>query len=89
MRFVDTLKMKIEMRDRKWLLAVGIFALIAVKFTLRLLGGAGSFSAGLISVFLIPIKILMVLIAGIAGIVFMIFCIGFIGSLIAGRRTGR
>ena len=89
MRFVDTLKMKIEMRDWRWLMAAGIITLIAVKFTLRLLGGAGSFSAGLISVFLIPVKILMVLIAGIGGIVFMIFCIGFIVSLMTGRRMGR
>jgi hypothetical protein len=86
MRFVDEFKMRYRNRDWKWLLAIGIFALIGVKILGRVLGGSVGFASGLISVFLIPVKIILVLASALAGVAFVIFLIGFVGSWIAGSR---
>ena len=88
MRFIDEFKMRYRNRDWRWLLAIGIFALIGVKILAKLLGGTFGFASGLLSVFLIPVKILLVLISALAGVAFVIFLIGFIVSLFTGSHYG-
>ena len=86
MRFADEFKMRYQNRDWRWLLAIGIFAMIGIKILSRLMGGSIGFASGLISVFLLPIKLLLLVVSALAGIAFVIFAIGFFGALISGRR---
>ena len=86
MRFADEFKMRYHNRDWRWLLAIGIFALIGLKVAGRILGGSMSFASGLVAVFLLPVKILLVLASALAGVAFVIFAIGFFGAWISGGR---
>jgi hypothetical protein len=45
-----------------------------------------SFASGLVAVFLLPVKILLVLASALAGVAFVIFAIGFFGAWISGCR---
>ena len=82
----EVCKMRYHNRDWRWLLAIGIFALIGLKVAGRILGGSMSFASGLVAVFLLPVKILLVLASALAGVAFVIFAIGFFGAWISGCR---
>lgn len=87
--FKEKISQKIATRDWKWLLAMGIFAYIGIKILANILGGAWGVTTGIVSIVLIPIKIIIGLISAFAGLLFVIFLIGFVVSWFAGRGLSR